>query len=344
MFRYSAVILLLLNALPGFAAEREQISIVGSPSVLHATETITRHFTANWNHPAPTLEITGAGAGFGRFCAGVGREHPDIKTASRRITEAELATCGKNGVSAITEIEFARDALVLVSNVDSESLDLTVSDLYSALAREVEVNGKIVSNATKRWQEIDPSLPANEIRFIGPSAHSALMFTFLEKVMAAGCPQSPAVKALGEERRYRLCRDVRGADAFREASRTNPAHVLNSLKREPAAIGVMQFTLYEANADTLTVHRINGVAPTTENISTGRYPLVQPVYLYVKNRHVGSIPGLQRLIYEFASERAISDDGYLTTGTGLVPLDDIGRNRARDNAISLQPLSSLQSE
>jgi phosphate transport system substrate-binding protein len=53
---------------------------------------------------------------------------------------------------------------------------------------------------------------------------------------------------------------------------------------------------------------------------------------------VPSISGLQQLIYEFTSERAMSPNGYLAD-TGLVPLDDRGRNRARDHAISLQPLS-----
>ena len=56
--------------------------------------------------------------------------------------------------------------------------------------------------------------------------------------------------------------------------------------------------------------------------------------------HAHALPGLQGFLYEFTSERAISPDGYLVTNeVGFVPLDDIGRNRARDMALSLRPLA-----
>jgi phosphate transport system substrate-binding protein len=331
-----AIALLAFNA-AGIAAERDQIRIVGSPSLLPATETVTRHFTANWPYPAPTLEITGTGVGFGRFCDGVGHEYADINAASRRITEAEFSVCNKNGVSDITEIEFARDALVLVSAKASPPLDLAVADLHSALSKEVEKHGELVPNETKHWQDVDSSLPRSEIRFIGPSSRSTLMFVFLEQIMAAGCPDSSTFRSLGKEQRYKSCRSVRGADAYQEGPK-NPAHILDLLREQLTAVAVVRYSYFAQHLDSLTAHRMNGVAPTADTIGTGRYPFVTPLYLYVKNRHAHSIPGLQQLLYEFTSERAISPDGYLTM-TGVVPLDDIGRNRARDNAFSMQPLS-----
>jgi phosphate transport system substrate-binding protein len=63
------------------------------------------------------------------------------------------------------------------------------------------------------------------------------------------------------------------------------------------------------------------------------------MYVYVKNRHIAEIPGLQELLYELTAEHTISPDGYLVS-RGLVPLDDRGRNQARDMAISLQPVSA----
>jgi phosphate transport system substrate-binding protein len=55
---------------------------------------------------------------------------------------------------------------------------------------------------------------------------------------------------------------------------------------------------------------------------------------------VESIKGLQYFLYAFTSERAISPDGYLAE-KGFLPLDDRGRNRARDIALSLQTMAKL---
>ncbi len=319
------------------AQDRQQIRIVGSPSLLQATETVSRLFAANWNFPYPTLEANGTGEGFSRFCEGVGYQYPDFNAASRRITEAEFKRCRKNGVSAITEIEFARDAVVLVSAGDSKVVNFTVAQLFAALAKEVEHEGGVVENTTNRWSEIDAALPDTEIHFIGPPPQSALAFGFFEQIMAAGCSVSASSDGLDEGRRHQLCRSVRGDDIFREGPK-NPATTLKLIRDDPSAVGVMHFSFYEQYSDSLTAHQIDGVAPTAEAISSGRYPLIQPVYLYVKSRHVPSVPGMQQLLYEFTSERTVSPNGSLSS-TGLVPLDDIGRNRARDRALSLQPLS-----
>ena len=63
------------------------------------------------------------------------------------------------------------------------------------------------------------------------------------------------------------------------------------------------------------------------------------MYIYVKNRLINEIPGLQAFLYELTAEHTISPDGYLVS-RGLVPLDDQGRNQARDMAISLQPVTT----
>jgi phosphate transport system substrate-binding protein len=83
---------------------------------------------------------------------------------------------------------------------------------------------------------------------------------------------------------------------------------------------------------------VEGIFPTTQSIADGTYPFAMPIFLYVKVQHMNAIKGLQQFLYEFTSERAISPDGYLEE-KGFVPLDDIGRNRARDRALSLATIS-----
>ena len=47
---------------------------------------------------------------------------------------------------------------------------------------------------------------------------------------------------------------------------------------------------------------------------------------------------MQKFLYEFTSEHAIGPDGYLAE-KGFIPLDDRGRNAARDFALSLATIA-----
>jgi phosphate transport system substrate-binding protein len=42
---------------------------------------------------------------------------------------------------------------------------------------------------------------------------------------------------------------------------------------------------------------MSGVAPSTETIASGEYPVSRPLFFYVKKAHIGVIPGLK----EYAS-------------------------------------------
>ena len=52
------------------------------------------------------------------------------------------------------------------------------------------------------------------------------------------------------------------------------------------------------------------------------------LYIYVKNAHVGVIPGIREYIAEFTSDAAIGDDGYLAD-KGLIPLPEDQREQVR---------------
>ncbi|MBT2970941.1 MAG: substrate-binding domain-containing protein [Candidatus Thiodiazotropha sp. (ex Ctena orbiculata)] len=263
----------------------ERIRIVGSSNVLSFVQPVAEHFARNWDDPTPSLEITGTGAGFQLFCEGLGMQHPDVIAAIRPITERERKLCAKHGVANITEIEFGRDAVVLVHSKKKTSINLTRRQLFTALA-------------------------------------------FHELVMVEGCKTYQALDALEKAEREKICRSLR---------RDN--HVVNSAKREDVTIGwvedddsrhaITSFTNYMIYSDKLDASLIEGVEPTYETISNQRYPLVTGLYVYVKDQHKQHLPNLQNFLYELTSERALAPEGYLAED-GLVTLDDIGRNKARD--------------
>ncbi len=59
---------LLLLSVAAAADAREQIRIVGSPLVLAYAEPVAKRFALNRGRPVPSMEMTGAGTGFGMFC------------------------------------------------------------------------------------------------------------------------------------------------------------------------------------------------------------------------------------------------------------------------------------
>jgi phosphate transport system substrate-binding protein len=171
---------------------------------------------------------------------------------------------------------------------------------------------------------------------MAPEPTSEAIYGFFELIMVTGCETSPAIRALDAERRFAACHDLREDGLVVQAPKSESA-TLEWLKDHPTAFAVLSYAVFDENRQRLAAASIDGTQPTAEAVGAGRYSLERPIFLYVKNRHVASVPGLQELVYEFTSERAISPDGYLVE-KGLVALDDIGRNAARDKALSLEPL------
>ncbi len=98
----------------------------------------------------------------------------------------------------------------------------------------------------------------------------------------------------------------------------------------------------DQNADVIQGSLVGGVKPTFENISSGEYPVSRSLYFYVKNAHVGSIPGMQEYLEEFTSEKAYGEFGYLTD-KGLIPAPKPERDQFRQAAKQLKKLKLASS-
>jgi phosphate transport system substrate-binding protein len=338
MVRRSLLILGLLLFAVGFAEAREEIRIVGSSDILPFVQTVAENYSRTWGYPAPSLDATGTGQGFRLFCAGVGYEYPDMIVAPRRMSYAEFETCENKGVSAITEMVVGLEGFVLVNSRATPQRSFTLGQLFTAAAETVAKDGQIVRNPFAKWSEINPSLPNKSIKIMGPPPTSAVYDAFLELVMAKGCQSSSEIFTQDEARRFMICRTFRKDGGFVLGSRYEDV-LVKWLQDHPEAYGIARFSLLQANKDVLVGNLIDGVEPTLENIADGSYPLARPIHLYVKTRHVSAVGGLQQFLYEIASERAIGPDGYLAD-KGCIPLDDIGRNRVRDLALSLATISN----
>src|SRR5690606_14823217 len=149
------------------------------------------------------------GGGFKLFCAGVGVDHPDISNASRPIKGSEVEMCANNGVAEITEIKVGYDGIVLANSKQADQMELTVEQIWQALAKEVPVDGEIVANPYRNWSDIDSSLPDTRIEVLGPPPTSGTRDAFVELVMEVGCESFPEVEALDKDRMGQVCKTMR---------------------------------------------------------------------------------------------------------------------------------------
>ena len=322
---------------------RDQISIVGSSTVYPFATVVAERFGRSGGFKTPKVESTGSGGGLKLFCAGVGVEHPDIANASRRIKKSELERCANNGVADVTEVKIGYDGIVLANAKKTAPMPVTRKDIFLALAKDVPdpAGGeRLIPNPYQNWNEVNAALPAVRIEVLGPPPTSGTRDAFAELALEGGCQRFDWIKALAksDKAKYKAtCHAVREDGRYVEAGE-NDNLIVQKLEANPQAFGVFGFSFLDQNADKVQGAPIDDVEPTFDNIANGTYPVSRPLYFYVKNAHVESIPGLKEYLTEFTSEKAWGPDGYLTD-KGMIPMPEVERAKFQGNAKKLAKLN-----
>ena len=320
------------------AEARDEIRIVGSSTVFPFSTAVAEQFGKTSGFATPVVESTGTGGGFKLFCSGVGVDFPDISNASRPIKATEIETCAANGVTEITEIKIGFDGIVLANSKSAPEVDLTRTQIWLALAKEVPVGGVLTANPYVNWSDIDAALPNTKIEVLGPPPTSGTRDAFVELVMDKGCEEFPEVEALEGDAKKAVCQTIREDGAYVDAGE-NDNLIVQKLEANPAALGIFGYSFLEQNADMLQASHIEGVEPTFEAIADGSYPVSRSLFFYVKNAHVDVIPGIREFVAEFVSDRATGEDGYLAD-KGLIPLPEEEHAEILATAANLTPMGN----
>ena len=331
------ITLSLISAEMVFA--REQIHIVGSSTVFPFSTTVAERFGRATKFKTPVVESTGSGGGLKLFCRGIGVETPDIANASRRIKSSEVELCARNGVNEIVEVQIGFDGIVLANSKKAERVELSLKQLFLALAKEVPVDGELVLNPYKKWSDVDASLPNRRIEVLGPPPTSGTRDAFVEVAMEGGAKRIPTLKALRKENTKefeRIAHSIREDGAYVEAGE-NDNLIIQKLVANSSALGIFGFSFLDQNEDKIQGTLVDGAEPTFDNIADGEFPISRSLYYYVKKAHVGKVPGLEEFLHEFTSDRASGEEGYLAD-RGLIPLPADDRMTERKNAKALVPL------
>ncbi len=318
---------------------RDYISIVGSSTVYPFATVVAEQLGRSTRFKTPKIESTGTGGGIKAFCEGVGVEHPDIVNSSRRITDTEFATCTNNGVDQIVEVKIGFDGIVLANAKTSAVFDLSLRDVYLALAKNVPdpAGGeKLVANPYTTWADVNSKLPAAAIEVLGPPPTSGTRDAFLELAMEGGCKSVAWVGKLERDAFRAACHTIREDGRYIEAGE-NDNLIVQKLASNPTALGIFGYSFLEQNGDKVQGAKVDGVAPDFDSIAAGDYPISRPLYFYVKKTHIDVIPGIREYLKEFTSDSAWGEFGYLSD-KGLVPLPEQERRQMAAQAQSLATL------
>ena len=328
------------------ASARDHIEIVGSSTVYPFSTVVAETFGKKTKFKTPKIESTGSGGGLKLFCDGNGIDTPDITNSSRRIKKSEFKKCTDNGIK-LTEVKVGYDGIAIANAKSAPKYNLTRQAIFFAMAKnipEVDVNGdytgKLIPNTYTKWNQIFPALPANEIKVMGPPPTSGTRDAFAELAMEGGCKTVPWIKALKktDKKQYKtICHTVREDGAYVEAGE-NDNLIVQKLVASPNMLGIFGFCFLDQNSDKVQGSSIDGKELTFETIALGEYPVSRPLFMYIKNDHVGKVPGIKEFVSEFVSAGTWGEDGYLAE-KGMIPMPVKERKLFADAARNLKALS-----
>lgn len=222
----------------------------GSSTVAPITEALVEEYKAVQPNVQVSVGVSGTGGGFEKFIAG----ETDFSNASREMKEEEARALEEAGIE-FTKFEIAYDGITVVVNAENDwAKNLTIEQL-----KEIWIeDGK-----AKKWSDIDPSWPDEEIVYYAPGTDSGT-FDYFDEVV------------------------LEGEDLVRSAQLSEDDNVIvQGVASDPYAIGFFGYAYYLENKDRLKAVKVNGVEPTREAIEKGEYtPLSRPLFVFVNNAKI----------------------------------------------------------
>ncbi len=274
-----------LNALTG------EIVSDGSSTVGPITQAVAEEFNALAPNVQTSVDISGTGGGFERFCQG----ETDIQNASRPIDEDEIVICADNGVEWY-EFEVAYDGITIVTNPESTFLEcLTTEQLKTIWQME---------GGAQTWADVNPDWPAETINLYGPGTDSGTFDYFVETI-------------LGED-------EIR--QDFTPSEDDNV--LVEGVSGDANSLGYFGAAYYQENQDILKAVAVdsgdgNCVMPTPESIQDGSYaPLSRPLFVYVRAASLER-PEVAEFMRFFLNEAATlaPDVGYVASPADVYTSD-----------------------
>ncbi|MCC7072143.1 MAG: PstS family phosphate ABC transporter substrate-binding protein [Deltaproteobacteria bacterium] len=279
-------------------AKAPVVTIDGSSTVMPISEAVAEE-TQKATGARVTIGVTGTGGGMKKLCA----NEIAVANASRPIKSSEVDACAKNGVSFV-ELPVAYDGLAVVVNPqNSWASSMTVAELRTLW--EPAAQGSI-----KRWSQVRPGWPDEEIHLFGAGVDSGTYDYFTQAIV-------------GKEH------TSRGDYTSSEDDNV----LVKGVAGDRLALGFFGLAYADQNKDKLKLVGIdderadNGagpIIPTAETVRDGTYqPLSRPLFVYVAVS-AADRPEVQAFVTTY-----LTRGGALASEVGYVALPERAYELAR---------------
>jgi phosphate transport system substrate-binding protein len=292
--RYKLSAALLLSASLTFTScggERQEggsditgaIQIDGSSTVYPITEAVAEEYRAEAPKVKVTVGVSGTGGGMKKFTRG----EIDIVNASRSMNASEEKTAAENGISFV-QLSIAYDGLTVVVHPSNDwAKDITVAELKKIW--EPEAQGTI-----KRWNQIRPEWPDQEMHLYGAGVESGTYDYFTEAIVGKS-------------------HSSRGDYTASEDDNV----LVQGVSTDPLALGFFGYAYYEENKSKLKAIPVdNGsgaILPSLETVKDGSYaPLSRPLFLYISSKAVAKPEVIDFINFYLDNAAELSEEvGYI---------------------------------
>lgn len=277
------------------------VVIDGSGTVYPFMARMAENYMGEKDTVSVEVSRSGTSAGFKKFLV---EDGTDFNDASRQIKDEEKATAEELGIE-VQELKVALDGLTFVINKEN--------DWATELTQQEVIDIFLASAGKKKWSDVRPDFPDEEIKTYGPNEnHGTYEFMFENILEEQDLPEG-----INLQQDYSTLVDL--------------------VSKDKNAIAFFGYGYYDSNKDKLTAVKVdfgNGpVEPSLDTIAEdGEYaPFTRPVFTYLNTNLAKEKPQvLDYAIYTMENAQDVAAE------TGFAPLSD------EDVQASLDALNGLK--
>ncbi|MGE5197203.1 MAG: PstS family phosphate ABC transporter substrate-binding protein [Deltaproteobacteria bacterium] len=238
------------------AMDKNTLQIKGSDTMVNLAQAWAEKYMEE--NPGAFVSVTGGGSGTG--IASLLSGTCDITDSSRSITQKEIDLAKKNGIDPY-EIKVALDGLAVVVNPTNPVSKLTEDQLSGIFVGKV-ANWKEVGGKDKR------------IVILSREVNSGTHVYFKEHVLRKNDPNSKA--------------EFAPAALMLSSSQA----IADEVAGNPDAIGYYGMGYISPKQKAVAIakdEKSEYVAPTIENVISGKYPISRPLFMYTNGEPKGAV-------------------------------------------------------
>lgn len=292
------------NAAGGGEEVSGEIVISGSSTVEPISTLVAQKFSSANPDVAISVDGPGTGDGFELFCKG----DTDVSDASRPIEPEEAAACKKAGIDYV-ELKVGIDGITVLTSPENDAVTcLDFHDLYALLGPESE-GFESWSDANGLAEEIgagNAPYPDAPLDVTAPGEESGTYDSFAELVL-----EDVAYEERG------IAEDDPVVRPDYQAS-GNDNVILQGIEGSSSSLGWVGFSFFAQAGDAVNGIEIDGgdgcVAPTTESIADGSYPIARELFVYVNSAKAEENAALAGFVDYYLSEEglaSVAEAGYV---------------------------------